>query len=430
MIACQSLNNQSKAAGENTEPAERKSSTGSGADKSSQTIELKAITSPSEFYEKVWTVVSENYYRRKDVAQLLEPWKHRYDGKLESMDDAYKAVESMLESIGDRNTTLRRAEEQKTQFGGIGVRLAEGPDNQIFVMDPIYNGNAWKAGVKTGYRIDSVDGKPVANMTVDEIVAAIRGPVGSTIKVSFFTGKSKKDVELIREEIAIKATRAAMKLDNNLGYLALDSLMPKSTPAEIVQAVVAMKETDGLILDVRDNAGTGKDSLLHAMDLINTLSNKKGVVAKVVNSNGEEATKSSTGKPMYEKPVAVLINKRTAQTAELVANALQSQSGFKLVGERTSGDCSLQTSWECPDGRTLFVTTSSMYGGNGEDWTRRGIIPDVEIALTQKDVEKGLGPWWSEFPGQKAEPSPNKQDKQLAKAMELLTQKTAESSSK
>lgn len=104
------------------------------------------------FYEKVWTTVNENYYRKKDVAQILEPWRHRYDGKLESMDDAYKAVETMLGTIGDPNTHLRRAEEQKTQFGGIGVLLAEGPDNKIYVIDPIYNGNAWKAGVKSGYR--------------------------------------------------------------------------------------------------------------------------------------------------------------------------------------------------------------------------------------------------------------------------------------
>lgn len=425
LIACQSLNSQSKAAEE--QGSSSKGGAESGAVKND--VNLKAITSPGEFYEKVWTIVSENYYRKKDVLQNLEPWRHRYDGKLESMDDAYKAVETMLGTIGDPKTILRRAEEQKTQFGGIGVRLAEGQNNQIFVIDPIYNGNAWKAGVKSGWRIDSVDEKPVAKMTVDEIVAAIRGPVGSKIKITFFTGKQTKEVELEREEIAIKATRAAMKLDNNLGYISLDSFMPQSTPAEIVQAVLALKETDGLILDVRDNSGTGKDSLLHAVDAINTLSSSKGVVVKVVDFNGKETTSSTSGKPMYAKPVAVLINKRTGQTAELVANALQSQNGSKLIGERTAGDSSLQTSWECPDGRTLFVTTSNMYDAKGEDWTRRGIIPDVEVALTEKNVEEGAGPWWSDFPGQKDNPSPSKQDKQLAKAMELLTSKTADGSS-
>jgi Periplasmic protease len=438
LIACQSLNSQSKAADEQgASSKDSDESTGSGAQKATE-INLKSITSPSEFYEKVWTIVNETFIRKKDIAHTLELWRHRYDGKLETMDDAYKAVDAMLGyNVGEPNTHLGRGEEQKTRLGGIGVRLAEGPDNKIYVVDPIYNGNAWKAGVKSGYRIDSVDDKPVAKMTVDEIVAAIRGPVGSKIKMSFFNGKQTKDLELVREEIAIKATRAAMKLHNNLGYISLDSLMPQSTPAEIVQAVVGLKDTDGLILDLRDNTGTGKDSFLHAVDLLNTLSNKKGIVAKVVDSDGKESTTSTNGKPMYEKPVAVLVNKRTGKTAELVAYVLHWQNDSKLVGERTAGDCYLQTSWECPDDRTLSVTTGYMLGANGEDWHRSpltsepiGIVPDVEVVLTEKDVEKGAGPWWYDFPGQTSNPSPGKNDKQLAKAMELLTSKTAEGSSK
>ena len=57
---------------------------------------------PEEYYHKVWKLVDDNFLYRERLG-TWNTWEHKYDGKLNNMTDAEKAVSDMLGSLGDRS---------------------------------------------------------------------------------------------------------------------------------------------------------------------------------------------------------------------------------------------------------------------------------------------------------------------------------------
>src|SRR3954466_4271316 len=55
-------------------------------------------------YHRVWEIIKDTYYEPTYSGQNWSRWEHHYDGKLKTMDDAKKGIETMLASLGDRYT--------------------------------------------------------------------------------------------------------------------------------------------------------------------------------------------------------------------------------------------------------------------------------------------------------------------------------------
>jgi C-terminal processing protease CtpA/Prc/cytochrome c-type biogenesis protein CcmH/NrfG len=71
---------------------------------------------PEEIYEKAWKLVREYYVDRDFSGQDWQAWRHRFDGRLASRDDAYRAIVEMLAALRDRYTRLRPPEETAVLF--------------------------------------------------------------------------------------------------------------------------------------------------------------------------------------------------------------------------------------------------------------------------------------------------------------------------
>jgi C-terminal processing protease CtpA/Prc/cytochrome c-type biogenesis protein CcmH/NrfG len=71
---------------------------------------------PQNIYERSWRLVREYYVDRDFSGHDWDSWRNRFDGRLESRDDAYRAVVEMLAALGDRYTRLRPPEETAVLF--------------------------------------------------------------------------------------------------------------------------------------------------------------------------------------------------------------------------------------------------------------------------------------------------------------------------
>ncbi|MBS1957758.1 MAG: hypothetical protein JST89_26470, partial [Cyanobacteria bacterium SZAS-4] len=121
----------------------------------SRTLErakTEAKPDPDQLYHRVWKLIKEDYYEDTYNGQDWEIWRHRYDGKLKTTDDAHKAIETMLASLGDRYTRFLdndAFDDENTQIHaklcGIGIQIGVDKQKNIIVIAPIDDTPASKA---------------------------------------------------------------------------------------------------------------------------------------------------------------------------------------------------------------------------------------------------------------------------------------------
>lgn len=91
-------------------------------------------------------------------------------------------------------------------------------------------------------------------------------------------------------------------------------------------------------------------------------------------------------------PMVVLVDKNSASASELVAAALQENGRAAVMGQRSFGKGSVQTTYALGEGRGALKLTSALYYGPlGNTVNKAGVVPDVELLATQLDLGTGTG---------------------------------------
>jgi C-terminal processing protease CtpA/Prc len=88
---------------------------------------------------------------------------------------------------------------------------------------------------------------------------------------------------------------------------------------------------------------------------------------------------------VWTKPVTILVDGGTGRFAELLADTLRYQKGYKLVGEKTIGDSVYTTMVDLADGSAYVITTGKLTPISGIDFTKKGFSVDVNCAQDKSD---------------------------------------------
>lgn len=93
----------------------------------------------------------------------------------------------------------RRAPIPAFAFSGVGLEIAV--SDKVTVLRPTDNGPAAKAGVTAGDVITEIDGTPVNGLTLDPVLAKLRGAPGTSVRLKL----ADKEVTVVREAIRPRA---------------------------------------------------------------------------------------------------------------------------------------------------------------------------------------------------------------------------------
>jgi carboxyl-terminal processing protease len=323
----------------------------------------------------------------------------------------YGAITGMVNSLGDPYTLFLPPKDNKDfkdelagDFEGIGAQL-DMKDGNIIVLAPLKGTPAEKAGIKPLDYILKVDGIDTTGWTVAQAVSKIRGPKGTSVKLSILHEKATKPVDLtitrdtitvpsieswvkpvsdIKEISGITQTAALSAKGYKVAYIILSRFGDTTNDdwTRTVSDISTQLRTDpsikGLIFDLRNNPGGYLESAVYiASEFI-----KSGTVVSQVNS---DATKQDypverMGK-FLDIPVVVLINKGSASAAEIVAGALRDYKRATIVGETSFGKGSVQTPEDLPGGAGLHITTGKWLLPKGDSISKKGITPEFVISL-------------------------------------------------
>lgn len=84
-------------------------------------------------------------------------------------------------------------------------------------------------------------------------------------------------------------------------------------------------------------------------------------------------------KPTFSGPIAILINRRTASAAELVADALRAARGAVLIGEQTAGAMLVQRPFDVGDDFTLSLPVADYVSFGSGRIEGSGLVPDLAV---------------------------------------------------
>ena len=142
-------------------------------------------------------------------------------------------------------------------------------------------------------------------------------------------------------------------------------------------------DVDGYILDLRSNPG----GLLFSSVEIARMWLSEGTIVSTVDRRGEVDRQVAKGKPLTSRPLVVLVNEGSASASEILSGALQDLDRAVLVGTKTFGKGLVQSVRHLGDGSGLAVTVAKYLTPSGRDINKLGIEPDIEVKLSEEDVE-------------------------------------------
>ena len=291
------------------------------------------------------------------------------------------AAEGLLAALGDpyaayyaHDDFARLNEILEGSFSGVGLFLEEAAQGVLQVIRVIENGPAARAGVQVGERIVSVDGKPVAGLSPEEIIGQVRGPEGTAVRVGFDGGPGgAREVKLVRQKIDLPVIDARM-LDAATGYVQLIEF-PQDAGERVRKAVTDLiaQGARGIVFDLRGNPG----GLLREAVTVASVFVNSGPIVSVKERSGPTETFPAIGDAFAEIPLVVLIDKGTASAAEIVAAAVKDTGRGRLVGTTTFGKGTVQVVRPLPNGGGLKFTTAEYLTASGASIEGKGVPADV-----------------------------------------------------
>ena len=332
--------------------------------------------SNNDLYEKIdlFGEVIENIKKDYvDEVNQSEMMESAINGVLQSLDpySAYMSPELFKEMQTDT----------KGEFGGLGIEIGM-EAGVVKVISPIDGTPAERAGIKSGDYIIKIGNEQVQGKSLMEAVKLMRGPIGTTIKLTIRRKNIKKPLEfkITRKIIEVQSVSSkTISKKNNIGYVRLKSFNENSDN-QFLKSIKKFEKNSkikGYVIDLRNNPG---GLLTQAINITDFFLNE----GEIVSTKGRKVSETRkffarSGDEIKGKPLLILINNGSASAAEILAGALKDHKRAIIIGKNSYGKGSVQSIIPLKNGGGMRLTISKYYLPSGKSISEVGVTPDIFV---------------------------------------------------
>lgn len=328
-----------------------------------------------ELFNKVLHLIETQYYRPVSTDKLIEG-----------------ALKGMMDTLDPHSTFLNKEYFEKVQndtqgeFGGLGIEVTQ-KDGAIYVVTPIEDTPAFKAGLKSKDKLVEINHESILGLNIEQAIEKMRGKIGEKVHIGITREgiSGIKHFNLVREVIKVKPVKFEV-LQDTIAYVRLTQFQRRSAES-IEDALKKMnkdKKIKGIILDLRSNPGGLLDQ---AVD-VSSIFLKEGIVVSTEARDYQNKDIRYVKKSGYKDlttPIIVLINGASASASEIVAGALQDHKRAIIMGSQSFGKGSVQTIAQIDKDTGVKLTIAQYMTPKNRKIQAVGIIPDVYL----EEMEQG-----------------------------------------
>jgi carboxyl-terminal processing protease len=337
--------------------------------------------------QRAQALPDDTYKELQTFANVLAIVQKNYVEPVSTKDLINGAITGMLGSLDPHSAYLtpdlyRDLEvETRGSFGGLGIEITIKND-VLTVVSPIEGTPAYVAGVKSGDQIIKINSDFTKGMTLTDAVKMMRGPKGSTIRLTLHREGVPElfTVPVTRDVIKIQSVRSK-QLKDGYDYIRITTFQDGTTE-DVSKALDKLSREDhgqikGLVLDLRDNPGGLLNQAVSVADAF--LDGGLVVYTQGRIDNQQQKYFAHKKSNFVDYPMVVLVNGGSASASEIVAGALQDQRRALIEGTQTFGKGSVQTILPLDDESALRLTTARYFTPNGRSIQAVGITPDMVV---------------------------------------------------
>lgn len=331
---------------------------------------------------QVWNDINEKYVPTNGTSTTIADDQTR----------VYGAIQGMVASLGDPYTVFFPPVENKGfndqisgSLEGVGMEV-DVKAGVLTVISPIKDSPAARAGMKTGDQILKINNTVTAGISTEDAVNLIRGPKGTTVKLTVVRAgiKSPFVVSIVRDVISVPTVET--KTIGDVFDIQLYTFTATS-PNLFREALRQFVESGDskLVIDLRGNPGGYLDA---AIDMASWfLPAGKTVVEEDFRNAQDVQVYRSKGYNIFagsNLKLAILIDGGSASASEILAGALHDNGVATLVGTQSFGKGSVQELVPITPTTSLKVTIAKWLTPKGISISHQGIMPDVIIPIDEK----------------------------------------------
>ena len=318
-------------------------------------------------------------------------------------------------------------------YSGLDIALVEGETTVLRVAP---DSPAAAAGILPGWTIIAVDGTRLADalrglreslaresdansphtrqLRTELAVAGAsfaEGSAGATRTLTFATADGEREVALTFSAPPLGAQEFGNlpPLPISVGSRVVEIAAPTKpirigvidfniwltgASASIDRAVDALRSCDGIVIDLRGNpGGLGAMSMGVAGHFLAEPASLGSMIGRDTTLEFKATPRkvSTAGKRVrpYSKPLAILVDARSASTSEVFAGGLQDLGRARVFGETSAGMALPAQAIELPNGDVLMHAVADFVTSKGTRMEGRGVIPDEVAVPTRAELLAG-----------------------------------------
>ena len=314
----------------------------------------------------------------RDFDEALKMIQDQYiDGKKLNYNDVFKSsIIGMLRSLDPHSNYYDREEfdelktDQRSEYFGIGASIQtyiRADQADTYITSTFYGSPAGRAGLRFGDRIVEVDGVKMTGKPSIEVRDKIRGPRGSSVKLTLERAADKRleKVDIVRDAVPQPSIPDAYMLKPGVGYIDMTRGFNYTTTDELLDALDTLhsKGMNSLVLDLRNNPGGFLDQAIHVAEVF--LRSPQLILTQKGRNGFRDNTYESRNNSPDMTPLVILINETTASASEIVAGAMQDHDRALIVGQTSFGKGLVQSIIPLEYGAGLTLTSAKYFTPSG-----------------------------------------------------------------
>jgi C-terminal processing protease CtpA/Prc len=371
-----------------------------------------------ENFEALWSIIDASYadFELKSIG-----WQQigqRYTARLDSIandDDFYRMMFQLVNELKDTHSWLNNY--HPPALPAVGDMPTDLFGDRVFVV----------AGEKAGWEVLAVDSMTVAQKieslrpilhgfsserrfrreaawwllagkATAPVSVTLRSPQGETQTLTLTRGG--RPIAIPFPHMSILLTKQQFvdfgRYPSGLGYIRISSFEGRDDiTREFDRALDALRDTGGLILDIRDNQGGNGNR-----DIVGRFLHKTTFVGYHYIKNGPKHDQFERGKDYFEprgweykQPVALLINDGTGSAADWLTRGLRAAPRVTTIGTTTHGNLSgVELYAVLPCGLVVRISNGYLSDAKDRPIEVNGNVPDIPVETTIQDYLAGRDP--------------------------------------